>query len=89
MDFEYDAAKSQTNQFKHGIDFVQGSRLWQDRSLIILPSRYPDEERYLAVGVIDSLHWTAIFTERGQAIRIISVRRSRNQEKEIYERNKC
>nr|WP_234837907.1 BrnT family toxin [Sinorhizobium medicae] len=30
-------------------------------------------------------HWTAVFTYRGTAIRIISVRRARKQEIEHYE----
>ena len=42
------------------------------------------EVRYVALGVIDGKHWTAVFTRRGERIRIISVRRSRKKEVEVY-----
>jgi len=87
MEVEYDPAKSRSNTEKHGIDFEQAQLLWEDTGLIILPSRYPDEPRYLASGVISKNYWTAVFTERMDKIRLISVRRSRNDEKDLYDRN--
>ncbi len=32
--FEYDDNKSQTNQQKHGIDFIEAQQLWQDDDLL-------------------------------------------------------
>lgn len=61
--------------------------LWEDPGLIILPSRFPDEPRHLAIGTMNEKHHTAIFTERDDSIRIISVRRSRENEKQLYESN--
>ena len=87
VDFEFDPGKSAANHRKHGIDFESAQALWKDAGLVILPSRYPEEPRYLAIGRIGRLHWTAIFTERGDTIRLISVRRTRQNEKEIYEQN--
>ena len=87
MEFEYDPAKSNANARKHGIDFETAPKLWQDHGLIVLPSRFAEETRFLAVGRIEDKHWTAIFTERGECIRLISVRRSRTEERELYERN--
>ena len=43
------------------------------------------EVRFLAIGVIDGKHWTAIWTRRGDAIRMISVRRARKEEVAYYE----
>ena len=40
-------------QKKHGIDFVAAQALWSDAGLVILPSKYPDEPRFLAIGRID------------------------------------
>lgn len=88
MNFEYDPVKSKINLSKHGIDFEDAQKLWLDLKLIIFPSKYPDEERYLAIGIIEEKHWTAIFTERDENTRIISIRRSRSKEETIYERNK-
>jgi uncharacterized DUF497 family protein len=44
-----------------------------------------DEERFLLVGRIGEKHWSAVVTYRGRRIRIISVRRSRKKEVELYE----
>ena len=49
------------------------------------PARNEGEPRLLVVGKIEGRHWAAVFTYRGENIRIISVRRARNQEIEDYE----
>lgn len=85
MEFEFDASKSRSNQQKHGIDFVDAQRLWNDPDLVAVPARATDELRILIVGKIDELHWSAIITYRGDRLRIISVRRSRREEIELYE----
>ncbi len=86
MRFEYDPAKSAANRAKHGIDFEDAQALWADERLLILPSRSTvDEDRWLAIGRIDDSHWTAIITMRGTAIRLISVRRARQEERDVYQ----
>jgi hypothetical protein len=39
----------------------------------------------LLIGKIDQKHWSAVVTRRGENIRLISVRRSREEELKIYE----
>ena len=85
MGFEYDPDKSAENQRKHGIDFDEAQRLWADPHLVEIPARTTDEPRWLLIGRIDEKHWSAIITRRGGNIRLISVRRSRDEEVEIYE----
>lgn len=85
MHFEYDANKSQTNKLKHGIDFEEAQALWDDPNALMIAVDRPGEARYIVIGMIPELHWTAVITFRGEAIRIISVRRSRNTEKRLYE----
>ena len=85
MDFEYDERKSLSNLEKHGIDFVDAQVLWSDRDLLEIQARTDDELRYLAIGLIDSKLWSAVFTYRGEIVRIISVRRSREKEVVLYE----
>ena len=85
MEFEFDSEKSTRNKEKHGIDFIEGQKLWHDLDRIIIPAKLLDEPRYLLIGKIDEKYWSAIFTIRNQKIRIISIRRSRKNEKEIYE----
>ena len=87
MTFEWDLNKSVLNQQKHGISFAEAQALWSDSKLMILPSRFPGEPRFLAIGTIDHTYYTAIFTERGEKIRIISVRRSRDNERNLHEQN--
>ena len=87
MEFEYDPAKSRANVQKHGIDFEDAQDLWRDSGLLILPSRLTKEPRLLAIGKILDRHWTAVFTERAGKVRLISVRRSRVEERSLYDRN--
>jgi uncharacterized protein len=85
MDFEFDPKKSDSNKAKHGIDFVGAQELWNDVDLFEIPAKTTDEVRFLVIGKIDEKHWTGIITYRNDNIRIISVRRARNEEIELYE----
>jgi uncharacterized DUF497 family protein len=85
VEFEFDPHKSVTNQEKHGIDFTEAQRLWQDAIRVEVPARTVDEPRWLVIGQIDGKHWSAVVTYREQRARIISVRRSRDEEVSIYE----
>jgi len=85
MEFEFDDNKSVSNKMKHGIDFKQAQKLWDDPDLIEIPVRTSDEPRFLVIGKIDGKYWSGIITYRGDKIRIISVRRARKEEVNIYE----
>ncbi len=84
-EFEFDATKSNVNKEKHGIDFMEAQALWYDCDYIEIPLKTIDESRFLVVGKILKKHWSAIITYRNQKVRLISVRRSRKEEIEIYE----
>ena len=83
--FEYDEEKSDSNKAKHGIDFVEAQALWLDSNLIEIPALTSDEPRFLIIGKVLEKHWSAVVTYRNENIRLISVRRSRIEEIEIYE----
>ena len=85
IEFEFDEQKSKANKKKHGIDFVEAQAIWDDPDVIEIPARTKDEPRYLVIGDKDGKYWSAVVTYRGNKIRIISVRRSRPEEVEIYE----
>jgi hypothetical protein len=85
MEFEFDSPKSDSNKKKHGIDFYEAQALWDDPDLIEIPVKTSDEPRYLVIGKISGKHWSGVIIYRGEKIRIISVRRSRNEEVDIYE----
>ena len=83
--FEYDENKSLLNQAKHGIDFEQAQALWVDGDRLEITARTQDEPRWLVIGKIGGKCWSSVITYRGDNIRIISVRRSREEEIELYE----
>jgi len=83
MDFEFDPLKSAANKAKHGIDFIDAQALWSDPALLEIPARTTDEPRFLVTGLIHRKHWSAVITYRGHTIRLISVRRSRLQQKRV------
>jgi uncharacterized DUF497 family protein len=85
MEFEFDDKKSASNKMKHGIDFEQAQNLWDDPDLIEIPVKTSDEPRFLVVGKIAGKYWSVIITYRNDKIRIISVRRARKEEVNIYE----
>lgn len=85
MGFEFDPGKSSANLLKHGIDFEGAQALRLDPDLIEVPARVSDELRWVVIGLIEGKHWSAVITRRGEHIRLISVRRARNEEVHIYE----
>ena len=85
MTFEFDAAKSDANRTKHGIDFVQAQVLWNDSMLLEIPAKTDDESQYLVIGIINGKHWSGVITYRRVHIRLISVRRARTEEVALYE----
>jgi uncharacterized DUF497 family protein len=85
VQFEFDPAKSLANLAKHGIDFEQAQALWQDQDYLEIPARTQDEPRWLVLGQVDGRVWAAIVTYRGTTVRIISVRRARQEEEAHYE----
>ena len=85
MDFEFDPLKSAANKAKHGIDYIDAQAFWSDPALLEIPARTTYEPRFLVIGRIHRKHWSAVITYRGQTIRLISVRRSRLEEVQLYE----
>ena len=86
MEFEFDQNKSDSNKHKHGIDFYEAQKLWDDPDFIEIPVKTSDEPRFLVIGKISEKHWSGVITYRNEQIRIISIRRSRKEEIDIYER---
>lgn len=84
-EFEFDERKSLINQEKHGIDFYVAQKLWDDPDLLEFPLKHDSEDRYIVIGQIAARFWSAVITYRFGKIRLISVRRSRKKEVELYE----
>ncbi|MFM7266517.1 MAG: BrnT family toxin [Cyanobium sp.] len=85
MNFEFDPLKSDANLRKHGIDLLEAQALWLDPDLVEIPARTLDEPRFLVIARLQGRHWSAVINYRQQSIRLISVRRSRHDEVQLYE----
>lgn len=85
MKYEYNENKSFSNKQKHGIDFEEAKDLWNDDRLLEIKTSFSTEERYINIGKIGTKFYTIVTTYRKDKIRIISARRSRPKEIEIYE----
>jgi uncharacterized protein len=85
MEFEFDKNKNESNKQKHSIDFNEAKELWEDPDYVEIPVKTSDEPRFLIIGKIAKQYWTGVITYRSENIRIISVRRSRKEEIDIYE----
>ncbi len=88
MNFEWDQEKEKKNIAKHGINFTTAMRVFGDYYRI---EKYDEEhsqeeDRYLTIGKVNGTYMvvTVVYTERGEAIRIISARLATKAEREEY-----
>lgn len=85
MNIEFDQAKNFINKEKHGIDFIEAQALWKDEKRVVYRARTVDEPRFILIGKMGNVLWSAIYTMRDSSVRIISVRCSRIEERQLYE----
>ena len=85
MKFQYDQKKSASNLRKHGIDFERAQLLWDDPNLVELAAKSDDERRSIVIARLNDQYWSAVITYRDDEVRLVSVRRSREAEVELYE----
>lgn len=83
MQFQFDKQKSAANRHKHGIGLEDAARLWEE-AYVEIPARTVDEPRWMAIGRIGETLYACIYTMRGEAIRLISCRRARAGEVQLY-----
>jgi uncharacterized protein len=84
MVFEFDPVNSAKNLSKHGIDFIAAQGLWEDPEHVETNAMSSTEPRFQVLGIIGEGLWSAIVTYRRENIRIISVRRAREEETKLY-----
>jgi uncharacterized DUF497 family protein len=84
MDFEWDQRKRASNLSKHGVDFVRVTALFDGRKVVTAPSLRSDEARYATTGEIGGRFYTAVWTWRNGAVRLISARRAHREEEHRY-----
>ncbi len=89
MRFEYDPDKSARTKADPNrlIDFEEARQIWDDPDRVTIDLPFSEEPRMAVCGKIGTRLWMAIVTERGDNIRIISVRRAHPKEERIYEQD--
>lgn len=84
MPFEWHEAKRLRVLDDRGIDFERAKEIWQGPVLEVRSRQATTEERFLAVGEVDGLIITVVFTWRGDTRRLITARRATRHEAEAY-----
>jgi len=83
--FEWDEAKSQANLRARGFDFAFASRIFDDDFYEIEDARRDyGERRLIATGQVEGQLYTIVYTQRGEARRIISAREASRKERNAY-----
>ncbi len=86
MKLEYDAAKNAWNIARRGLSFDLVARFDWDTAVVLADHRWYDgEARYQAFGSIDRRLYFLAFTLRGDALRVISLRKANSREVRLHE----
>lgn len=89
LDFQWDRKKAAKNFAKHGVSFQEAESVFGDPLGRITddPRHSVDEQRYVLLGQSRERRLLAVmFTERGEAVRLISARPATRRERRDYER---
>ncbi len=85
MQFEWDEQKRLSNLVKHGLDFWDAWAVFESAHLVVPSTQGGEEARFLAIGTWEDRAVTVVYTLRGDAIRVISFRRARHEERRRYQ----
>jgi uncharacterized DUF497 family protein len=86
LKFEWDENKNKSNIKKHDIDFNDAKEVFDDPKSIETEDTRKDygESRFIIIGKVKNVILTVVYTIRVNAIRLISARRSRKDERNSY-----
>lgn len=86
MILEWDEGKRLSNLVKHGFDFIDVWQLFEGEHVKGRASQIEGgEQRLLATGFVHGIYATVIYTMRGSATRIISLRKARANERRQHQ----
>jgi uncharacterized DUF497 family protein len=83
MRFEWDERKRASNADKHGLDFLDAELIFRGPHFHY-PSPRHQEDRWVTIGMLDGREVAVVWTARDDAVRLISFRRARNEERRRY-----
>ena len=87
MRFEWDAAKNRSNFTKHGLDFADAELVFAGPCVTFIDDRFDyGEERFITLGLLAGRLIVIAHAPRGEATRIISMRKANRREQKIYQK---
>jgi uncharacterized DUF497 family protein len=85
MRYEWDESKRRASLRKHSLDFADASKIFDGLTYTIEDNREDyGEDRYLTFGLLRDKVVVIVHTERGDTIRIISIREALKHEAKAY-----
>ncbi len=90
LKFTWDERKARSNEKKHGVSFNEAETVFYDENARLLydPEHSLEEERYILLGMSDSLRLLLVchlYQESEEVIRIISARKATQRERKQYQ----
>ena len=86
MRFEWDPAKDAANQAKHGIGFREAAEIFRGPIVVSEDARRDyGERRIVALGEYDGDVIRVVYTERNDALRIISAWKASTNDRKAYQ----
>ncbi len=87
LEIQYNATKSKVNKQKHGIDFEEAKKIWEETHLIVPAKNVRGENRWALLGTLKKKCYIVIFTKREDSIRMISCHRADKRWEKTYEKH--
>lgn len=85
MKIEFDPAKRRATLDNRGLDMTRAADVFAGATLSVEDTRQPyGETRWITVGFLDGRMVVLVWTPRGAARRIISMRKANEREQAIY-----
>jgi uncharacterized protein len=84
--FEWDENKRRSTLGKHYLDFWDGPKVLSGPCLRMAAKTVKGEIREMAIGMLDDVCVTIIYTRRGSVTRLISMRKARDSERNHFEK---
>ncbi len=86
MEIEFDTGKDEVNIAKHGVSLALASSIeWSDVLCVPDSRRDYGEVREIGFAVIDRRLYVVVFVQRGEVMRIISLRKANSREVKLYD----
>ena len=90
LQIEFDPAKEATNLRVHGVSLAQAEALLEGFTVLQQDERFNyGETRIIAIGEIAGVEFSCVYTRRGEAYRLISLRRASRKERDVYQQAKA